>query len=105
QLDALSKEDLQKLLNAIQFNKNNFGRTITNLANLKLIDAKMLGQCKNAGQCPNPNALAEYLCMCTNQCESLCALAVACCGSGSKGGPGAPMTWKEQSSDDGAKFK
>jgi hypothetical protein len=105
QLDGLSKADLQKLLSAIQFNKNNLGRTITNLASLRLIDPKTLSQCKNAGQCGNTNALAAYLCSCTNQCESLSALAIACYRVGIKpGGPGAPMTWKEQSTDDGAKF-
>ena len=36
QLNGLNKEQLQKLLSAIQFNKNNLGKTMTNLANLKI---------------------------------------------------------------------
>lgn len=106
QLNGLNKEDMEKLLRSIQFNKNSFGRTITNLANLKLIDARLLSQCKNAGQCTNPNALAAYLCQCTNACNSFCDLAMSYGRGGIDRGRGdAPMTWKDESSAEGAKFK
>ena len=104
-LDALSKEDMEKLLSAIQFNKSLLGKTITNLGNLKLIDAKLLGQCQGAGLCPNPDALAAFLCESTN-CNSFCEAAISYCRGGVDRGRGdAPMTWKEASSEEGAQFK
>jgi hypothetical protein len=105
QLDGLSKKDLEKLLGAIQFNKNNLGSAVTNLANLRMIDAKLLSQLKKAGQCPNPNALADFLSHSTNACDSYCQLAISFCREIKPGGGAAPMTWKEESSADGAKFK
>jgi hypothetical protein len=105
QLSSLSKEDLEKLAGAIQFNKSGLSKTVAKLANLKLIDAKSLSQCKNAGQCPNPQALAAYLCENTN-CNSFAAAAGAYGRGGIDRGRGdAPMTWKDESSEQGAKFK
>lgn len=105
QVSSLSKEDLAKLLAAIQSNKSNLGKAVTNLANLRMIDPKLLSQCQNAGQCRNPNALAEYICACTNACDSFCLAALAYCRGIKPGGPGAPMTWKDESSGQDAKFK
>lgn len=104
QLNKLDQEKLQKLLSAIQFNKNNLNKTMANLANLKLIDAKSLSQCQNAGQCTNCNALAEFLSTCTN---GNCNLASLCYGKGGPGGGGGtgPMTWQDKSSEDDVKFK
>jgi hypothetical protein len=104
-LNGLDKEQLQKLLGAIQFNKNHLGNTISNLANLRMIDAKYLSQCTNAGHCTNPNALAAFLSSCTNLGN--CSLASLCYGRGGPGGGGGtgPMTWQDESSDQGAKFQ
>jgi hypothetical protein len=104
QLNGLTREQLQKLLGAIQFNKSNLGKAVTNLANLRLIDPKLLSQCRNAGQCKNPNALAEFLSTCTN--ASSCNLAALCYGRGGPGGGGGtgPMTWQDKSSEDNLKF-
>jgi len=101
---ANDKGELQKLLSAIQFSKGNIGKTLTNLANLRLIDAKSLSQCQNAGQCTNCNALAAFLSTCTN---GNCNLISLCYGKGGKGGGGGtgPMTWQDQSSEDNLKFK
>jgi hypothetical protein len=103
QLDGLNKEQLQKLLSAIQFNKNGLSKSLTKLANLKLIDPKSLAQCQSAGQCTNCNALAAYLSTCTNACN----IASLCYGKGGKGGGGGtgPMTWQDKSSEDSLKFK
>jgi hypothetical protein len=104
QLNGLSKSDLEKLMGAIQFNKSSFGRTLTNLANLKLIDPKTLSQCQNAGQCPNPGALAAFFCENTN--ASFCSVTISYCRGGINRGRGdAPMTWTDESSEQGAKFK
>lgn len=105
QLNGLDKEQMKKLLSAIQFNKSNLGHTVTNLANLRLIDAKLLSQCRNAGQCNNPDALAAYLCHCTN--ASACNFASLCYGRGGPGGGGGtgPMTWQDKSSENNLKFQ
>ena len=105
QLDGLNKEQLQKLLGAIQFKKGNLGKTVANLANLKLIDPKSLSQCQNAGTCTNCNALADFLSTCTN--AGSCNLLALCYGKGGKGGGGGtgPMTWQDKSSEDNLKFK
>jgi hypothetical protein len=104
QLDGVKPEQLQKLLSAIQFNKSNLGKTMANLKNLHLIDAKSLSQCQNAGECTNCNALAAFLSTCTN---GNCNLISLCYGKGGKGGGGGtgPMTWQDKSSEDNVKFK
>jgi hypothetical protein len=103
QLEKMNPSDLSKLLGAIQFNKNSLGNTITNLAKLKLIDLKSLSQCKNAGVCPDPTALAAFLCENTN--ASCCNAVVSYCRGGITRGRGdAPMTWKDESTEQGAKF-
>jgi hypothetical protein len=106
-LDGLSKEEMEKLLRSIQFNKENFGKAVAKLANLRLIDAKLLSQCKKAGKCPNIGELAEFLCQGgTNACDSYCELAKSYCRGGVTRGRGdAPMTWTDGSDEDGAKFK
>ncbi len=104
QLEGLKREDIEKLLGAIQFNKSALGKTVTNLAKLKLIDPKSLSQCNGAGQCPNPAGLAAFLCENTN--ASFCdAAAFYCRGGVNRGRGDAPMTWKDESQEQGAKFK
>ncbi|HLP78258.1 MAG TPA: hypothetical protein VK327_15240 [Candidatus Paceibacterota bacterium] len=105
-LSTLNTEEMEKLLGAIQFNKGSLGKSLTNLAKLKMIDPKSLSQCNKAGQCKNPSALSEYLCQNTNACSSACAATLSYCRGGLDRGRGdAPMTWKDESSDQGAKFK
>ena len=106
-LDGLNKEQLEKLLRSLNFNKDQLARAVGKLTNLKLIDPGMLSKCKRAGECSNPDALAEYLSSCTNGCNTLCDL-----GSYGRGGltrgdqPGnTPMTWTDGASEDGTKFK
>jgi hypothetical protein len=103
QLENMNRSDLNKLLSAIQFKKNTLGKTITNLAKLKFIDVKSLSQCKNAGICPNPLALAAFLCENTN--ASCCNAVISYCRGGVTRGRGdAPMTWKDESTEQGTKF-
>ena len=106
QLDGLSKEDMEKLLGAIQFSKTGLGKTITNLANLKLIDPKALGQCNGAGNCTNCSALAAYLSTCTNGGACSAAIAAWCRGGLTRGDQPAdtPMIWSDVD-ENGAKFK
>ncbi|HEU6447765.1 MAG TPA: hypothetical protein VFV23_04935 [Verrucomicrobiae bacterium] len=104
-LNGLNKEQLQKLLKALEFNKNSLGLTVSNLAGLKLIDAATLAKCLNAGLCTNGcDELAAYLCNCTN------ANAMAMCMKLGKGGPGgggppAPLTWNDGASEKDLKFQ
>ncbi|HYG22107.1 MAG TPA: hypothetical protein VEH04_04930 [Verrucomicrobiae bacterium] len=105
-LESFKREDLEKLMAAIQFNKSSFGKAMTNFAKLRLIDAKSLAQCKSAGQCLNPQALAAFLCENTN--ASACSATLSFCygnGGVTRGRGDAPMTWKDESGEQGAKFK
>ena len=99
-LNGLNKEQLEKLIQALELNKNSLGLTVSNLANLKLIDPALLSKCQNAGQCHNPGALAEYLSTCTNGCNALAECLLLC-----KGGPAAPMTWDKDTSEKDVKFQ
>lgn len=104
QLKGADPEQLQKLLSAIQFNKNSLSKTMANLKNLRLIDMKSLSQCQNAGECTNCNALAAFLSTCTNKNSNLISLCYGRGGPGGGGGTG-PMTWQNKSSEDNLKFK
>lgn len=102
----LTPEQLKALLEAIRNNKDKLGECMKNLANLKLIDAKKLGQCNKAGQCPNPSALAAYLSKECKGTNSLCSAVVSFCRGGiSRGRGDAPMTWQNPSDFDGTKSK
>lgn len=104
-LNGLNQEQLQKLLSALESNKNSLGMTVSNLAGLKLIDAATLAKCLSAGLCTNGcDELAAYLCTCTN------ANALAMCMKLGKGGPGgggppAPLTWNDGASEKDLKFQ
>jgi hypothetical protein len=106
-LNGLNKEQMEKLLKALELNKNSLGLTVSNLANLKLIDAAMLAKCQNAGQCHNPGALADYLSTCTNGCNADALLECWRLGRGGPGGggPPAPMLWDNDTSEKDQKFQ
>jgi hypothetical protein len=106
-LNGLNKEQMQKLMQALELNKNLLGMTISNLASLKMIDPAMLAKCQSAGQCNNPGVLADYLSTCTNGCDSMLLFSWLQCKKpgGSRGGPGADMTWTDGSSEKDLKFQ
>jgi uncharacterized protein YdaT len=103
-LNGLNKEQMAKLLQALKLNKNLLGMTVSNLANLKMIDPAMLAKCQNAGLCHNPGALAAYLSTCTNGCKAGECL-LLCKGGPGGGGPAAPMTWNDGASEKDLKFQ
>jgi hypothetical protein len=104
-LNGLNKEQMEKLSQALQFSKNSLGTTLSNLANLKMIDPALLAQCQKAGAGGNPGALAEYLSACTNGGEVLAECLLLSNGGPGGGGPEAPMTWKNGTSEEDLKFQ
>lgn len=104
-LSGLNQEQMKKLMSALQFNKDALGKTIGKLAALKMIDPAALGKCASAGQCKNPGALADFLSSCTNGGAASELMLFYCRGGVNRGRGDAEMTWKDESSADGAKFK
>jgi hypothetical protein len=106
-LNGLNKEQMEKLLQALALNKDLLSVTVSNLANLKMIDPALLAKCQNAGQCHNPGALADYLSACTNGCDSATLAECMLPGKGGPGGggPPAPMTWDNNTSEKDLKFQ
>jgi hypothetical protein len=107
-LNGLNKEQMGKLLHALELNKNSLGLTMSNLANLKMIDPAMLAKVQSAGHIGNPGALADYLSTCTNFNSDIlaeCLWFVHKRGGGGRGGPGAPMTWDNNTSEKDQKFQ
>jgi len=104
-LDGLNKEQLNELLKALTQKKGALGLTITNLAQLKLIDPALLAKCTGAGRCFNTNALAAYLCSCTNGCNAAAMCQRLGRGGPGGGGPEAPMVWDNDTSEKDLKFQ
>ena len=106
-LNGLNKEQMEKLLQALELNKNSLGLTVSNLVNLKMIDQAMLAKLLNAGQGYNPGALADYLSTCTNGGDDLVLSWLDHPGKGGPGvgGPEADMTWNEGASEKDLKFQ
>lgn len=102
----LNPEQLKELLKALQGNKDKLGECLNKLANLKLIDPKLLEACKNAGQCPNPAGLAAFLAENGADLDSL-LMVVQSYGQGgvNRGRGDAPLTWTDPSDESGVKFK
>ncbi len=106
-LNGLNKEQMEKLMKALELNKSLLSLTMSNLARLKLIDPATLAKCQNAGQCKNPGALADYLSTCTNSCNAL-GMCLSLCRdgrAGGRGGPGAEMSWDNDTSEADQKFQ
>jgi hypothetical protein len=106
--DGLTREELEKLLGSLQFNKSRLTNSVARLAKLKLIDPALLSQCQGAGSTNHCEGLAAFLKECSQngQCDSFIAATLSYCRGGTSRGRGdAPMTWTDGSSEEGAKFK
>jgi hypothetical protein len=107
-LTGLDKEQMEKLMKALALNKNALGATVSNLANLKMIDPATLSKCQNAGKCSNPGGLAAYLSQCQGgKCNGeylFSWLQKVGRGGPGGGGPEAPMTWND-TSEENTKFQ
>lgn len=104
-LTGLNREQMEKLLQALESNKGLLSMDISNLANLKMIDAATLAKLESAGQCSNPDALAAYLASCTNGCDAGMLCLWPGKGGPGRGGPEAPMTWSTGASEKNLKFQ
>ncbi|HEX3857867.1 MAG TPA: hypothetical protein VHY30_11295 [Verrucomicrobiae bacterium] len=105
-LNGLNKEQMQKLLQALELNKNSLGLTASNLANLKMIDPATLAKLLSAGKCDNSGALADYLSTCTNGGDLVLSwLLHPGKGGPGGGGPEADMTWNDGASEKDLKFQ
>ena len=104
-MNGAVKEQLEKLAKTLEASKNNMGMTMSNLANLKMIDPSKLGQSQNAAHIPNYAALADYLSQCKGgncNCDVLFSwLHKYKRGRGGPGGggPEAPMDWDNDTSE------
>ena len=108
-LNGLNKEQMEKLVKALELNKGALSMTMSNLANLKLIDPATLAKCQNAGQNPDFAGLALYLSQCKGgNCDSdwlFSWLSKRGRGGPGGGGPEAPMDWDNDTSEANLKFQ
>jgi len=109
-LSGLDKEQMEKLLKALELNKSALGNTVSNLANLKMIDPAALAKCQNAGHAPDFAGLAEYLCQCHGKCDKDLMFSWLRKSHRGRGGPGgggpeAPMDWDNNTSEENVKFQ
>lgn len=108
-LNGLDKEQMEKLVKALELNKNALSMTMSNLANLKMIDPAALAKCQNAGHAPDFAALSAYLSQCKGgNCNSellFSWLQKRGRGGPGRGGPEAPMDWDNNTSEDNLKFQ
>jgi hypothetical protein len=108
-LTGLDKQQMENLVKALELNKNALSTTMSNLANLKMIDPAALAKCQNAGHKPDFAALAAYLAQCQGgNCDSevlFSWLRKRSRGGPGGGGPEAPMDWDNNTSEDNTKFQ
>jgi chemotaxis protein histidine kinase CheA len=104
---SLSKEQLEKLAQALKNSNSELEAKMAKLVNAKLVDAKMLSECKKAGQCSG-EGLAEFLSQCESKgISSAEAITFFCRNKGwavNRGRDDAPMIWSPPTSEDDAKF-
>src|ERR1035438_131997 len=103
-LNGLNKEQMEKLVKALELNKGALSMTMSNLANLKMIDPATLAKLQNAGHNPDFGGLALYLSQCQGgKCDSevlFSWLLKRGRGGPGGGGPEAPMDWDNNTSED-----
>jgi hypothetical protein len=105
-LNGLNKEQMEKLVKAMESNKNSLGQTLGDLAKLKMIDPAMLAKLGDAGKKGNSDELAAYLAQCQGgNCDSEILFSWLRHKGGGRGGPGAEMTWDNDTSEKDLKFQ
>ncbi len=108
-LNGLNKEQMDNLVKALELNKSALSNTMSNLANLKMIDPAALAKLQNAGHKQDFEGLALYLSQCQGgKCDSevlFSWLRKRSRGGPGGGGPEAPMDWDNNTSEDNLKFQ
>ena len=106
-LNGLNKEQMQKLLQALQASRDSLKSMAGDLANLKMIDAASLAKMEAASQGYDAAALADYLAHCKGGGDDELFSWLAHPGKGGPGGggPAADMTWKDGTSEKDLKFQ
>jgi len=110
-LSGLDKAQMEKLVKALEMNKGAMSTTLSNLANLKMIDPKALAKAQSANHMPNYSALSDYLSQCKGgNCNSVVLFSWLHKHKRGRGGPGgggpeAPMDWDNDTSEDNLKFQ
>ena len=111
-LQGLNQEQMEKLMKALAANKGALSNTMSNLANLKMIDAAALAKMQQAGEKSKSNCegLALYLSQCKGggKCDSdilFSWLLKRGRGEPGGGGPEAPMDWDNDTSEQNVKFQ
>ena len=103
--DSLTLEQLKEISAALRFIKGDIYDQLVKLHEVNLIDSETLKACEKLGQC-NSEGLAAFL------AENAESMSVALCIGGwcrsggiNRGRGDAPMTWTDQTTEEGAKFK
>ena len=103
--DSLTLEQLKEISAALRFIKSDIYDQLVKLHEVNLIDSETLKACEKLGQC-NSEGLAAFL------AENAESMSVAQCIGGwcrsggiNRGRGDAPMTWTDQTTEEGAKFK
>ncbi len=111
-LQGLNQEQMEQLQKALAANKGTLSNTMSNLANLKMIDAATLAKMQQAGEKSKSNCegLALYLSQCKGggKCDSdilFSWLLKRGRGGPGGGGPEAPMDWDNDTSEANQKFQ
>ncbi len=111
-LQGLNQEQMAQLMKALAANKGILSNTMSNLSNLKMIDAAALAKMQAAGEKSKSNCegLALYLSQCKGggKCDSdilFSWLKKRSRGGPGGGGPEAPMDWDNDTSEANLKFQ
>jgi hypothetical protein len=111
ELGKLESSQLNELKTALQLSKQNISSSLSKMCQAGMIDVNTLNMCQALAQC-DANSLKECMAKDANAMSVSQMLSQACAMSGSNPGRGgvdrgradAAMTWKEESSEQGAKF-
>ncbi|RKU11613.1 hypothetical protein C6502_07925 [Candidatus Poribacteria bacterium] len=101
--DSLTLDQLKEISAALRLTKSDIYDRLVKLREVNLIDLETLKACEKLGQC-NSDGLAAFLAENADSKSVVECISGWCRGIGR--GPGhAPMTWSEDTTEEGAKFK
>jgi len=105
----LSAADLGKLCQAMKLSKAQIRQCLGKMCDAKLIDPKALQLCDGLSQCDGEKLAAflaeEGSCIGMKECIGMCSGNLPGRGGINRGQGDAPMSWQQESSEQGVKFK